>query len=206
MKPVYVIKFKPSDELEHAGTKGMKWGVRRFQNPDGSLTPEGKKRYAKQGDKAGNEAYDKAVKKHLAVHPDDPDGAKKAGTQAYASAAKSARLDVDAMVKEDRDAAETILREGSSAARTTAQAIRNAKTNVKRMDLSEITDAELRNRIERERLESQYDQMFNAKRHKVERGKQRVADIIDGVGTGLTLAGSAAAIALALKQLGVIKN
>lgn len=31
--------------LMHHGTKGMKWGVRRYQNPDGSLTPEGKKRY-----------------------------------------------------------------------------------------------------------------------------------------------------------------
>lgn len=33
-----------TDELQHHGVKGMKWGVRRYQNPDGSLTPEGKKR------------------------------------------------------------------------------------------------------------------------------------------------------------------
>lgn len=31
--------------LEHHGIKGMKWGVRRYQNPDGSLTSEGEKRY-----------------------------------------------------------------------------------------------------------------------------------------------------------------
>ena len=31
--------------LVHHGIKGQKWGVRRYQNEDGSLTPEGKKRY-----------------------------------------------------------------------------------------------------------------------------------------------------------------
>lgn len=34
-------------ELYHHGVKGQKWGVRRYQNKDGSLTPAGKKRLAK---------------------------------------------------------------------------------------------------------------------------------------------------------------
>lgn len=33
--------------LQHHGIKGMKWGVRRYQNKDGSLTPAGKKREAR---------------------------------------------------------------------------------------------------------------------------------------------------------------
>lgn len=32
------------DELRHHGIKGQKWGVRRYQNADGTLTPAGKKR------------------------------------------------------------------------------------------------------------------------------------------------------------------
>lgn len=32
--------------IYHWGIKGMKWGVRRYQNSDGSLTPAGKKRYS----------------------------------------------------------------------------------------------------------------------------------------------------------------
>lgn len=35
-----------NNELYHWGIKGMKWGVRRYQNKDGTLTEEGKKRYA----------------------------------------------------------------------------------------------------------------------------------------------------------------
>jgi hypothetical protein len=36
-----------TNELYHHGILGQKWGVRRYQNPDGSLTPEGRKRYLK---------------------------------------------------------------------------------------------------------------------------------------------------------------
>lgn len=66
------------DELYHHGIKGQKWGVRRYQNEDGSLTVAGRKRYGPSGeqylsakahkqsaqkdyDKAFNKAYNKAI-------------------------------------------------------------------------------------------------------------------------------------------------
>lgn len=43
MSELYAI-ITNDNHLEHHGIKGQKWGVRRYQNPDGSLTEEGKKR------------------------------------------------------------------------------------------------------------------------------------------------------------------
>ncbi len=38
--------YYESNSLQHHGIKGMRWGVRRFQKKDGSLTPAGEKRYS----------------------------------------------------------------------------------------------------------------------------------------------------------------
>lgn len=58
MANTYVIV---NGELYHHGTKGMKWGRRRYQNPDGSLTPAGRKRYG-----SGESSFDRWKKERAA--------------------------------------------------------------------------------------------------------------------------------------------
>lgn len=55
-----------SKSLCHYGIKGMHWGERRYQNLDGTLTPEGKERYRKT---SSFESAEQKVKNDLSNHP-----------------------------------------------------------------------------------------------------------------------------------------
>lgn len=77
----YLIHMADGEILEHHGIKGMKWGVRRYQNADGTLTSAGRKRYGpsssdmktarKERNRTRNEAavaYNKAYN-YTSAHP-----------------------------------------------------------------------------------------------------------------------------------------
>lgn len=67
--------YYSTNELYHHGILGQKWGVRRYQNPDGTLTPEGKARYFNsdgtlncEGRKEEKRLYDDVQKNWYKVH------------------------------------------------------------------------------------------------------------------------------------------
>lgn len=161
-------------ELYHHGIKGMKWGVRRYQNKDGTLTDAGKKRYDR------DIAENNAKKKENRIIIDGPDA--------------------NRWVREDISRSKDVVDAASGLNRQFKNIEQNTRsTSKKTMDLSNMTDQQLRDRINRANLERQYTDMFAPET--VSKGRKYARTALEVGGTVLTTASSALGIALAIKQL-----
>ena len=167
-----------NDQLWHWGVKGMKWGVRRYQNADGSLTDAGKRRYARDVESNARKKKDNRL----------PEEGPK---------------DANRWVKEDRERTKRVVDSGSQMAGNLKilndKSMRISSRRTPKMDLSKMSDQEMREQINRAMLEKQYDDMFNPK--KVYSGREAVSDVLDIAGSALTITSSALGIALAIKEL-----
>lgn len=159
-------------ELYHFGTLGMRWGVRRYENPDGTLTEAGKRRYNRE------------------VESNKHNRKKKT---------KEEMQDPNRWVREDRTNAKNLADAGSQFTRSALDLERNLNIKKKRMDLSSMTDKEMRDRINREYLERQYDDLFN--QQKVSRGREHVKEALAITGSSLGVVSSALGIALSIQAL-----
>lgn len=70
------------NSIYHYGIKGTKWGVRRYQNEDGSLTPEGRAHYNATAKAKGGV---KPSKKRKRIEDDETTQGKKVGTSTAAT-------------------------------------------------------------------------------------------------------------------------
>lgn len=160
-------------ELYHWGVKGMKWGVRRYQNKDGTLTNAGQRRYERdQRENAG----------------------KKKGN-------KVGSADPNRWVREDLTRSKKLVDETNTLSNKLKN-INNEKIKNQpktRVDLSSMTDKEMRDRINREILERQYNDMFTPQ--KTSRGHEYANKILSNAGNVLAVTSSALGIALAIKEL-----
>ena len=138
-------------ELYHWGIKGMKWGQRRYQNKDGSLTPAGEKRYNKELERVKKEKakldekarIEKNKAKTQAKWDKLEEMKRKNQEQRDALSGKTKKGDADKNPKSDEDSLE--------ARREKLLKSTNAKELYKNKDI--LTDAEINERINRIDLE-----------------------------------------------------
>ena len=161
--------------LQHHGVKGMKWGVRRYQNKDGSLTPAGKTRY----DRDIRENNAKVKDKRIRI--DGPD------------AKRWAKEDVT-RAKKTVDATSELNKQLSNLNNAIPKS--QKRNNI---DLSKMSDQELRNAINRANLERQYNDLCNPPR--VSKGREYLSKTLEYGGTALAVTSSALGVALAIKEL-----
>lgn len=146
-----------SKVIYHWGVKGMKWGVRRYQNSDGSLTPAGKKRYS-----------------------DSPSSTTSPSKKKPASSQKSDKKDE-----------------------------KEAPVPKKKKSISEMTDAELNEAINRLNLEKRYAELLSKSEppsRSVSKGRKFVEDLIEksivpGIQEGLKTSVSSTISAFIKKQV-----
>lgn len=172
--------------LQHYGTRGMKWGVRRYQNKDGSLTAAGKKRYYSDADKAGytQEGYNGRRFKTT----------KKGKVETF-------NADVDQWVRDDLSKSRRVVDESTNMTRSLKKLNDDSMRHKpkQKMDLSNMTDKEMRDQINRALLERQYNDMFAPQ--KTSRGREYASQMLETAGNVLAVTGSALGIALAIKEL-----
>lgn len=166
------------NELYHFGVKGMKWGERRYQNKDGSLTVAGQKRYDRDVAANAKRKKDKRLPEEGLKDP-------KRWTREDNERTKGL---VDATSRLNND-----LKNANR------ESINRAKNNRPKMDLSNMTDKEMRDQINRAMLERQYNDMFAPQ--KVSRGREFASNALEIAGSTLAITSSALGIALAIKDL-----
>ena len=202
-----------NNELQHFGIKGMKWGVRRYQNKDGSLTPAGKKRYDESDEEREKKEKSKKTKAKIAT-----------AAVATAAVATTAAMNKDKIKKgvdfvnankpskgEKKETTVDDYKEGLKKTQSADKALQGIKEIVNkaddvayakkvRNDLTQMTDKDLQQAVNRLNMEERYSQVMQ-QRHKVERGESKVNQILDVAGNVLSGAATALTIAVAIKEL-----
>lgn len=167
-------------ELLHTGVKGMKWGVRRYQNKDGSLTPLGKKRYAKELAKL------EAEKKR--IH------------QQELTAKKIKKLDD---MRKDLDERKKALKPDDAPEPAKQQ---KAQPAPQKRKLSELSNEEIQAKIDRMNLENKYKELAQARidavsNKEVSKGQKFVMEVLEKSGKNIATQTTAWALGTGVNKL-----
>ena len=209
-----------SNELYHYGVKGQKWGVRRYQKKDGTLTPAGKRRqradYASEArsmsDQELRSKIDRMRNEKRYIDMTKGSGSKlskalNATNRATKMASDTGKINKDSKtLKGANESKADTISKGLNTVNKTASVLKRVDKiasdgkAVKRSKarLDKMTDNELRDAVNRMDLEQQYASL---RKETVNRGRVTAQDIIEIAGDVLTVAASATALAVSIQKL-----
>lgn len=189
------VKRLPESELTHHGIKGQKWGIRRYQNPDGSLTAAGQARYTYKERK-------KSLSRVSNMSSEDMQKAinrmrlEKTYKQTTKDNLREAKRDSDSPLKTAGKIAA-----GAALAAGTGIIVANAiKTGKKYASVSKTLDtlsnSQLESKIARLQLEKTFSDLSKSKLNK---SRSTLSNIMEQAGTTVLASAITGATALALR-------
>lgn len=171
--------------LYHYGTVGMKWGVRHYQKKDGTLTAAGKKREKAESEPMTDDELTSQVRRMNLEN------------QYKKLSKENEPVSKIEKTKKVVDATSNMVNQAKNLNR---ESVRTHSTKEK-LDLSEMTDKDLRDRINRTNLERQYTDLFAKEQPTVLKGQEFATKCLEIGGSVLAIGSSALGIALAIKEL-----
>lgn len=201
--------------LQHHGVKGQRWGRRRYQNKDGSLTPAGKKRRAAEEDVSSlsDEELRSRINR-LNLEKRYTNLSRSKGSNVLGTAGKVTSMGSDAgniaknanKLRGKSSQGADLASKGADVATKSISAaskiknISDEKKLVKRTKpkLESMSDEELRKVVNRMDMEQQYSSL---KSESVSRGKVSAGQVLSIAGDVLAVGASATAIAVAIYNL-----
>lgn len=161
-----------NNELFHFGIKNMRWGVRRWQNYDGTFNEAGKKRYFRKKDR--NSSSDE--------------------TQTHTKERKLNNIRLD----KSKNIADTLNNTVNSLGRSYANKKRNSISN--NINPSQMSTKELQDAVNRMNLEENYIRLMANKAVR-DAGEDRVEKAIKSIGTIASSSAAILGMAVTLKNL-----
>lgn len=173
--------------LYHHGVLGQKWGVRRYQNKDGTLTNAGRRRLGQISDNSKKVSFDE-------------NSGKIDGDLSNQRKAKSA---IHQNVGSDYSSASSIARSAGSISKTASSMARESANSkrqkeMQKIDVSKMSDKELRDAINRMDMERRYKSLST---ESIRSGRDYVSEILSTAGDALAIGASVASIMTAIHAL-----